>query len=173
VFRAVGLADLRSGAEHVALVVGDLTGGRDVPVRVHTECLTGDVFGSRRCACRDRLDASLAAVAAEGRGVVLYLRAGEPAGAGLLRALRGHQLQDAGAEPLDLAPARHAPPPRPGLARQALDALGVRSVRLLGDDPCTARDLTGSGIRVVAARQAPAPPAPVAGALAVAVEVAP
>jgi 3,4-dihydroxy 2-butanone 4-phosphate synthase/GTP cyclohydrolase II len=128
VFRAVGFEDLHTGAEHVALVLGDPSGAADVLVHVHTECLAGDVFGSLGCRCGDRLDAALAAVAREGRGVVLYLRPDEAGGGTVL-------------------PAQH-PRRRAGLASQVLADLGVRAVRLLDEDPADARELDGSGIAV-------------------------
>jgi 3,4-dihydroxy 2-butanone 4-phosphate synthase/GTP cyclohydrolase II len=141
VFRAVGFDDAGSGAEHVALVLGDLARGEDLLVHVHTECLAGDVFGSLGCRCGERLDAALAAVAREGRGVVLYLRADDAGGGALLPGLRG-----VGAA---LSPGRHAPARRAGLAAQVLAGLGVRAVRLVDDDAADARDLTAHGIRVV------------------------
>ena len=93
---AVGYRSTVDGTEHVALVYGDIGDGEDVLVRVHSECLTGDVFGSLRCDCGPQLHAALAAVAAEGRGVVLYMRGHEGRGIGLLHKLQAYQLQDAG-----------------------------------------------------------------------------
>ncbi len=95
-FRAVGYTSIYDQVEHVALVRGDIAGpendGHDVLVRVHSECLTGDVFGSRRCDCGPQLDAAMAMVAAEGRGVVLYMRGHEGRGIGLMHKLQAYQL---------------------------------------------------------------------------------
>ena len=106
-FTAFGFDSLLDGIEHIALVMGgvgeedDPAAGEDVLVRVHSECLTGDVFGSLRCDCGPQLDAALAAVAAEGRGVVLYMRGHEGRGIGLLHKLQAYQLQEAGADTVD------------------------------------------------------------------------
>ena len=136
-FRAIGYRDLLADSEHMALVLGDIGDGEDMLVRVHSECLTGDVFGSLRCDCGSQLDASLAAVAAEGRGVVLYLRAQEGRGIGLVQKLRAYQLQDAGADTIDAALDLGLPVDVPDYdaGAQILGDLGIGSMRLLTNNP--------------------------------------
>ncbi|WP_436527934.1 bifunctional 3,4-dihydroxy-2-butanone-4-phosphate synthase/GTP cyclohydrolase II [Actinoplanes sp. HUAS TT8] len=150
VFTAVGYRSEADHGEHVALVYGDLTDGEDVLVRVHSECLTGDVFGSRRCDCGPQLDAALEKVAAAGRGVVLYMRGHEGRGIGLLHKLQAYQLQDRGFDTVDAnlelglpADARDY-----GVGAQILYDLGVRSMRLLTNNPAKRAGLEGYGLRV-------------------------
>jgi len=150
-FRAVGYESLLDGTEHVALVKGEIAGGEDVLVRVHSECLTGDVFGSRRCDCGPQLDAALAAVAREGRGVVLYMRGHEGRGIGLMHKLQAYQLQDAGSDTVDAnlelglpADARDY-----GTGAQILVDLGVRTMRLLSNNPAKRAGLEGYGLEIV------------------------
>jgi 3,4-dihydroxy 2-butanone 4-phosphate synthase/GTP cyclohydrolase II len=150
-FTAVGYSSDLDDREHVALVAGDLGDGEDVLVRVHSECLTGDVFGSLRCDCGPQLDASLAAVAAEGRGVVLYVRGHEGRGIGLLHKLQAYQLQDGGVDTVDAnlelglpADARDY-----GTGAQILVDLGVRTMRLLTNNPSKRAGLEGYGLRVL------------------------
>jgi 3,4-dihydroxy 2-butanone 4-phosphate synthase/GTP cyclohydrolase II len=149
-FRAVGYCAALDGAEHIALVAGDIGDGEDVLVRVHSECLTGDVFGSLRCDCGPQLDAALAAVAAEGRGVVLYMRGHEGRGIGLLHKLQAYQLQDTGVDTVDAnlelglpADARDY-----GTGAQILVDLGIRSMRLLSNNPAKRAGLEGYGLRI-------------------------
>jgi 3,4-dihydroxy 2-butanone 4-phosphate synthase/GTP cyclohydrolase II len=151
VFRAFGYRSHADGGEHVALVQGDLGDGEDVLVRVHSECLTGDVFGSLRCDCGPQLDAALARVAAEGRGVVLYMRGHEGRGIGLLHKLQAYQLQDAGRDTVDAnldlglpADARDY-----GTGAQILADLGIHSMRLMTNNPAKRAALEGYGLRVV------------------------
>ena len=149
-FTAVGYRGTEDGSEHVALVHGEIGDGHDVLVRVHSECLTGDVFGSLRCDCGPQLDSALAAVAAEGRGVVLYMRGHEGRGIGLLAKLAAYGLQDAGADTVDAnldlglpADARDY-----GAGAQILADLGIRSVRLLTNNPGKRAGLEDHGVLV-------------------------
>ena len=161
-FRALGYTSDLDDRQHVALVAGDVGDGEDLLVRVHSECLTGDVFGSRRCDCGPQLDASLAAVAAEGRGVVLYMRGHEGRGIGLLHKLQAYQLQDLGADTVDAnlelglpADARDY-----GTGAQILVDLGVRSMRLLTNNPAKRAGLEGYGLRIAGRVPLPVHPTP-------------
>lgn len=150
-FVAVGFESVLDGTDHVALVMGDLGDGQDVLVRVHSECLTGDVFGSRRCDCGPQLDAALATVAQEGRGVVLYVRGHEGRGIGLMHKLQAYQLQDGGSDTVDAnlqlglpADARDY-----GTGAQILVDLGIRTMRLLTNNPAKRVGLEGYGLEIV------------------------
>jgi 3,4-dihydroxy 2-butanone 4-phosphate synthase/GTP cyclohydrolase II len=151
-FTAVGYTSIHDDVEHVALVKGDVTtdDGADVLVRVHSECLTGDVFGSLRCDCGPQLEAAMEMVAAEGRGVVLYMRGHEGRGIGLLHKLQAYQLQDGGADTVDAnlqlglpADARDY-----GLGAQILVDLGITSMRLLTNNPAKRVGLDGYGLQI-------------------------
>ena len=150
-FVAYGYDNVLDGIEHIALVSGDLGDGEDVLVRVHSECLTGDVFGSLRCDCGPQLDAALEAVAAEGRGVVLYVRGHEGRGIGLMHKLQAYQLQESGIDTVDanLALGMPADARDYGTGAQILVDLGVRSMRLLTNNPDKRAGLEGYGLRVV------------------------
>ncbi|MBV9594919.1 MAG: bifunctional 3,4-dihydroxy-2-butanone-4-phosphate synthase/GTP cyclohydrolase II [Actinobacteria bacterium] len=150
-FTAVGYASSYDNREHVAFVFGDVGDGEDVLVRVHSECLTGDVFGSLRCDCGPQLDAALAAVAREGRGVVLYIRGHEGRGIGLLHKLQAYQLQDAGADTFDANIALGLPADARdyGTGAQILVDLGVHTMRLLSNNPAKRAGLEGYGLRIV------------------------
>ena len=156
-FLAVGYDSLLDGVESVALVKGDIGDGEDVLVRVHSECLTGDVFGSRRCDCGPQLDAALEAVEAEGRGVVLYVRGHEGRGIGLMHKLQAYQLQDSGADTVDAnlelglpADARDY-----GTGAQILVDLGIKSMRLLTNNPTKRAGLEGYGLEITGRVQLP------------------
>ncbi|HVE74220.1 MAG TPA: bifunctional 3,4-dihydroxy-2-butanone-4-phosphate synthase/GTP cyclohydrolase II [Mycobacteriales bacterium] len=150
-FRALGYESILDGTDHVALLRGDIGDGQDVLVRVHSECLTGDVFGSRRCDCGPQLDAALAAVAAEGRGVVLYMRGHEGRGIGLMHKLQAYQLQELGSDTVDAnlelglpADARDY-----GTGAQILVDLGVSTMRLLSNNPAKRAGLEGYGLQIL------------------------
>jgi 3,4-dihydroxy 2-butanone 4-phosphate synthase/GTP cyclohydrolase II len=151
-FTAVGYASRLDGTEHVALVRGEIGAGEDVLVRVHSECLTGDVFGSQRCDCGPQLDAALRAVAAEGRGVVLYVRGHEGRGIGLLHKLRAYQRQEAGEDTVDANLALGLPVDARdyGTGAQILADIGVRSMRLLTNNPAKHAGLEGYGLSITA-----------------------
>ncbi|MER7760101.1 bifunctional 3,4-dihydroxy-2-butanone-4-phosphate synthase/GTP cyclohydrolase II [Streptomyces sp. NPDC097619] len=149
-FTAYGYRSTVDGVEHVALVHGDLGDGRDLLVRMHSECLTGDVFHSLRCDCGPQLEASMLRVQAEGRGIIVYLRGHEGRGIGLLSKLRAYELQERGRDTLDAnlelglpADARDY-----GAGAQILTDLGVRSVRLLTNNPEKAEALQRHGVEV-------------------------
>ncbi|HEX2417897.1 MAG TPA: bifunctional 3,4-dihydroxy-2-butanone-4-phosphate synthase/GTP cyclohydrolase II [Micromonosporaceae bacterium] len=150
-FRAVGYRSTFDEREHVALVYGDLGDGENLLVRVHSECLTGDVFGSLRCDCGPQLDAAMAAVAAEGRGVVLYIRGHEGRGIGLLHKLQAYQLQDNGRDTVDanLDLGLPADSRDYGTGAQILADLGVRGMRLLTNNPAKRAGLEGYGLTVL------------------------
>jgi len=149
-FTAYGYRITIDGSEHIALVYGDVSGPEPVLTRVHSECLTGDVFASSRCDCGAQLDDALARIAVEGRGVVIYLRGHEGRGIGLVAKLQAYQLQDGGRDTVDAnldlglpADARHY-----GTATQVLRDLGVGSVRLMTNNPEKVSDLEDYGVPV-------------------------
>jgi 3,4-dihydroxy 2-butanone 4-phosphate synthase/GTP cyclohydrolase II len=150
-FVAVGYESVLDGIDHVALVKGDIGNGEDVLVRVHSECLTGDVFGSRRCDCGPQLEAALKAVADRGRGVVLYVRGHEGRGIGLMHKLQAYQLQDTGSDTVDAnlelglpADARDY-----GTGAQILVDLGIKTMRLLTNNPTKRAGLEGYGLEIL------------------------
>jgi 3,4-dihydroxy 2-butanone 4-phosphate synthase / GTP cyclohydrolase II len=150
-WRALGYQNSVDGTEHLALVLGDVAApGSDPLVRMHSECLTGDVFGSHRCDCGTQLEAAMAAIAAEGRGVVLYLRGHEGRGIGLLSKLRAYQLQDLGADTVDANTELGLPVDAReySTGAQMLTDLGVCSLRLLTNNPAKVDGLAGFGITV-------------------------
>ncbi|GIG70159.1 bifunctional 3,4-dihydroxy-2-butanone-4-phosphate synthase/GTP cyclohydrolase II [Phytomonospora endophytica] len=149
-FQAIGYEAV-DASEHVALVHGDIGDGEDLLVRVHSECLTGDAFGSLRCDCGPQLHAAMEAVAAEGRGIVLYMRGHEGRGIGLLKKLKAYELQDAGRDTVDAnldlglpADARDY-----GTGAQILADLGVKSMRLLTNNPDKRAGIEGFGLSVL------------------------
>ncbi|MBY8850264.1 bifunctional 3,4-dihydroxy-2-butanone-4-phosphate synthase/GTP cyclohydrolase II [Saccharothrix longispora] len=150
-FTAVGFDSKLDGIEHVAFVCGDIGDGEDVLVRVHSECLTGDIFGSLRCDCGPQLDAALEAVSARGRGVVLYMRGHEGRGIGLMHKLQAYQLQDGGADTVDANLAQGLPADARdyGTGAQILCQLGVKSMRLLTNNPAKRVGLEGYGLTVL------------------------
>ena len=139
-----------TGEEHLALVRGDVDGAENVLVRVHSECLTGDVFHSLRCDCGDQLDHALARIDREGLGVLLYL-AQEGRGIGLLNKLRAYELQETGLDTVEANIALGFPPDAReyGIGSQILADLGLTSIRVLTNNPKKLDGITGFGLEVV------------------------
>ena len=148
-FHIVAFENNRDGKEHVAIIKGDVIGAKDVPVRLHSECLTGDALGSLRCDCRDQLEASLKMIGAMGRGMVLSLRQ-EGRGIGLVNKIRAYSLQDQG---LDTVEANHALGFRDderdyAVAAHMLMSLKIESIRLITNNPKKIQQLIDYGINV-------------------------
>lgn len=137
------------GKEHGAVIKGEVRGQTAVPLRIHSECFTGDVMGSLKCDCRDQLEAALDFIGSQERGVVLYLRQ-EGRGIGLVNKIRAYALQDAG---LDTVEANHAlgfddDERRYDIAAQMIEELGIGSVNLITNNPKKVEGLRNNGVRV-------------------------
>src|ERR1700694_3498101 len=150
-FRIVAFWNNRDGKEHVAMVNGDVMGADDVPTRLHSECLTGDVMGSLRCDCRDQLEVALRRLATMPRGLLLYLRQ-EGRGIGLINKVRAYALQDAGLDTVDanVALGFRDDERDYAIAAHMLASLTVRSVRLLTHNPRKLAGLEQYGTRITA-----------------------
>ena len=149
-FRSVVYESLVDGEQHVAFVMGDPAGQQDVLVRVHSECLTGDIFGSLRCDCGPQLDQALARIAEEGQGVLVYLRGHEGRGIGLSHKIQAYGLQDQGYDTVDanLHLGLPADSREYGIGAQILVDLGVSTMRLMTNNPAKYGGLDGFGLRI-------------------------
>jgi 3,4-dihydroxy 2-butanone 4-phosphate synthase/GTP cyclohydrolase II len=149
-FQAVAFRELLTGKTHVALVKGDVDGVPDILVRVHSECLTGDVFHSLRCDCGEQLEQALQVIEAEGRGVLLYM-AQEGRGIGLLNKLRAYELQERGMDTVtaNLELGFPADAREWGIGNQILADLGLSTIRILTNNPKKLTGLDGFGLTVV------------------------
>src|SRR3954469_4480596 len=148
-FRIVAFWNNRDGKEHIAMVHGDVMGAEDVPTRLHSECLTGDVMGSLRCDCRDQLEGALQKLGSGPRGLLLYLRQ-EGRGIGLVNKIRAYALQDRGLDTVDanLALGFRDDERDYAIAAHMLASLNVGSVKLLTNNPNKVRQLEQLGVRV-------------------------
>lgn len=150
-FTCVGYESILDGEQHVAMVKGEIDPDVPLLVRVHSECLTGDVFGSLRCDCGPQLEAALEAVATEGAGVVVYLRGQEGRGIGLAHKLRAYSLQESGVDTVDANIRLGLPVDSReyGIGAQILEDLGVGAMRLLTNNPAKYGGLEGFGLNIV------------------------
>lgn len=148
-FHIVAFENNRDGKEHVAITKGDVIGASDVPVRLHSECLTGDVMGSLRCDCRDQLEAALKKIGQMEKGMVLYLRQ-EGRGIGLINKIRAYSLQDQGLDTVEanLALGFRDDERDYAVAAHMLMSLKIKSVQLMTNNPKKIDQLMRYGIRV-------------------------
>jgi 3,4-dihydroxy 2-butanone 4-phosphate synthase/GTP cyclohydrolase II len=148
-FRGVGYSDRDDGDEHFALVLGDVAAHPAPLVRMHSQCVPGDVFHSRRCSCAATLERSLAMIVAEGTGAVVYLRSHEDRGLGLIERLQAYARAEAGAEFAEPGPSAQGERRDYGIGMQILVDLGIGRMRLLTDNPAPRPGLEGFGLEIV------------------------
>ena len=150
-FRLLAFEDTIRGEHHVALVKGEISGDEPTLVRAHSQCLTGDTFGSARCDCGDQLRRSMELIEKEGRGVVLYILNHEGRGIGLANKIKAYAIQDGGADTVEANSRLGFQPDQRdyGIGAQILVALGVRRLRLITNNPRKFVGLTGYGLEIV------------------------
>ena len=150
-FRCLAFQSVLDDETHIAFTFGDVGDGADVLVRVHSECLTGDVFASRSCDCGPQLHESMRCIAAEGRGAVVYLRGHEGRGIGIGHKLRAYELQERGFDTVDevIEPGVPVDSREYGIGAQILTELGVSSIRLLTNNPTKLAGLQGWGLDII------------------------
>ncbi len=149
-FKAIGFLNKLNGENHMALTMGDIDNGLPVLVRVHSECLTGDVFGSQRCDCGDQLNHAMKEIAKEGRGILLYMRQ-EGRGIGLLNKLKAYHLQDSGLDTVEANEALGFPPDLRdyGIGAEIIASLGAQKLRLMTNNPKKISGIYGFGLKVI------------------------
>ncbi|WP_137719715.1 GTP cyclohydrolase II [Methylobacillus flagellatus] len=142
--------EIKTGLEHVALVKGDITHGQDVLTRVHSECMTGDIFGSQRCDCGEQLHLAQQRIQTEGTGVLIYLRGHEGRGIGLSNKIRAYALQDHGLDTVEANLALGLPVDQRSfaIAAEMLKCLKVSSIRLMSNNPDKNSSLQRHGVTV-------------------------
>ena len=150
IFKAVGYRDKITNEEHIALIMGEIDNGLPVLARVHSECLTGDVFGSKRCDCGEQLELAMKRIAQEGRGILLYMRQ-EGRGIGLLNKLKAYHLQDNGLDTVEANEALGFPADLRdyGIGAEILSDLGVKELRLMTNNPKKISGIYGFGLKVI------------------------